>query len=169
MSRCSRKGNGPVHCPVGVGEELVEVRLEALGVDQRQPRRIVEESEMADLVSDRPALGRSRLLPTLVGEGGHQGVEVLVLRSEIDAQLGQRRGHRSIMAGVLEDGRYDVIVVDADEEGSGVRLELAVASGPHKGEVVTLQAEGLDNDPLDLLATPGTLTVTGGEPRVSFD
>ena len=73
------------------------------------------------------------------------------------------------MAGVLDDGRYEVIVVDAEEDGGSVRLELAITSGPHKGELVILQAQGLGTDPLDLLATPATLTVTDGEPAVSFD
>ena len=72
---------------------------------------------------------------------------------------------------MLDDGSYDVLVVDA-AEGSGagvVGLELTVLDGPHKGEVVKVSATGIDRDPLDLLGIPGTLVVTAGEPRVHLE
>ena len=63
--------------------------------------------------------------------------------------------------GVLPDGRYDVIVVDATE----TRLELALLGGEHKGEVIALRTPGVEvEDPLALLGVPGTLTVEGGVP-----
>ena len=68
---------------------------------------------------------------------------------------------------MLVDGSYDVVVVDASEgatEGD-LTVELAVLGGPHKGEMVTITARGLDRDPLDLLASPGTLVVAAGAPR----
>jgi hypothetical protein len=75
---------------------------------------------------------------------------------------------------VLEDGSYDVIVVDVtDDGGKGadrvVALELAVLAGSHKGEVVTVHAAGLRGDELDLLGIPGTLTVLDGEPSVQLE
>lgn len=80
---------------------------------------------------------------------------------------------------MLADGTYDVLVVDAqavddeavdDEAAEGaVSLDLTILAGEHKGEVVTVRATGLDADPLDLLAVPGTLVVAGGEPRVALE
>jgi hypothetical protein len=70
---------------------------------------------------------------------------------------------------VLEDGVYDGIVVDAALDGDGVRLELTVLAGPHKGEVLVVRAAGLAGDPLDRLGMPVTLTVADGAPRVAFD
>jgi hypothetical protein len=75
---------------------------------------------------------------------------------------------------MLDDGTYDAIVVDA-EPGSvegAVRLELAIAGGPHKGELVAV--DGTDpslrsSDPLDLLAIPATIVVTDGVPVVTLE
>lgn len=74
-------------------------------------------------------------------------------------------------ASMLEDGSYDVVVVDAAEgvDPGDVGLELAVLAGPHKGEVVKITATGLGRDPLDLLGLPGTLVVAGGVPRVGLE
>lgn len=85
--------------------------------------------------------------------------------------------------GPLADGTYDVIVVDADPVdgapgdgapgdvgGAGaVSLDLAVLAGPAKGEIVSVRATGLDDDPVLLLGIPGTLTVEGGVPRVRLE
>lgn len=70
---------------------------------------------------------------------------------------------------------YDGIVVDAeaslDECGApgGLRLDVAILAGPHKGEVVSVRTAGGRGDPLDLLADPVTLTVVDGSPRITFD
>jgi len=70
----------------------------------------------------------------------------------------------------LEDGTYDVMVVDAQERDDGViALELAVSSGPHRGDVVALTATNLRRSWMDLLAAPGTLVVSDGEPRFTVD
>lgn len=80
--------------------------------------------------------------------------------------------------GPLADGTYDVIVVDAtDVDTAGgapgapaaVSLDLAVLAGPAKGEIVSVRAVGLDDDPVLLLGIPGTLTVEGGVPRVQLE
>lgn len=72
---------------------------------------------------------------------------------------------------MLEDGTYDVFVVDAEAIGPGhaLRLDLTVLSGAHKGEVVSMTATGLAIDELDALGMPGTLTVTGGEPSIAIE
>jgi hypothetical protein len=70
------------------------------------------------------------------------------------------------LARVLDDGTYDAVVVDAEEDGDAVRVELTIVAGAHKGEVVAVRATGLRRDPLDLLALPATVTVAGGRPHV---
>lgn len=72
---------------------------------------------------------------------------------------------------VLEDGTYDVVVVDAEdgEAAGSVRLDLAVLAGPHKGELVTVTATGFGRDPLDVLAAPGTLVVADGAPSIDLE
>jgi hypothetical protein len=70
----------------------------------------------------------------------------------------------------LEDGTYDVIVVDAVARDDGtIAIDVAVSSGSHRGDVVTLHASGLDRDCVDLLAMPATLVVRDGEPRLTLD
>ena len=69
---------------------------------------------------------------------------------------------------MLEDGAYDTVVVDARGENGTVVLELAIAAGAHRGEVVTVRSRALLADPLSLLGLPATLTVAGGEPRVEI-
>lgn len=73
---------------------------------------------------------------------------------------------------MLEDGTYDVLVVDAealDAPTGAIRVELTILAGPEKGEVFSLTAVGLGRDPLDLLAEPGTVTVTDGTPRLVLE
>jgi hypothetical protein len=74
---------------------------------------------------------------------------------------------------VLEDGTYSAIVIAADddgEEGSGaVRVELAVTSGPHKGDVIAVRGRFPGIAALDLLAEPATVTVRDGRPGVTLD
>lgn len=77
--------------------------------------------------------------------------------------------------GLLADGTYDVIVVDADEVASGpdepsaVSLDLTILAGEAKGEIVSVRAVGLPGDPLLLLGVPGTLTVADGVPSVQLE
>jgi len=77
---------------------------------------------------------------------------------------------RVFSVSLLADGTYEVMVVDADARPDGtLALELAVSSGAHRGEVVTINARGLGRDWAELLATPATLTVRAGEPHLTFD
>jgi cell division protein FtsX len=70
----------------------------------------------------------------------------------------------------LEDGRYDVIVVEATEDPDDVmRLDVAISSGPHRGEVISITAVHLGRSWIDALAAPATLTVEEGRPVLSFD
>lgn len=72
----------------------------------------------------------------------------------------------------LDDGTYDAFIVDAKELEKDFRdrgvleLEIAITSGPRKGDVVQVRAVGLDRDALDVLGLPATLTVENGAPRV---
>jgi hypothetical protein len=71
---------------------------------------------------------------------------------------------------VLDDGTYEAIVVDAEElDGGAIGIEITIIAGEHKGEMVTVRAEGLDRDALDLLAVPATLTVADGAPSVALE
>lgn len=72
---------------------------------------------------------------------------------------------------MLEDGTYEAIVISAEPgaEAGWVVLELAVAAGPHKGELVTITAKGLSRDPLDLLAVPATIVVSAGTPSLTLE
>jgi hypothetical protein len=76
------------------------------------------------------------------------------------------------MGAVLGDGTYDAIVVDVTEGDDGsVAVELAIAAGEHRGDVVRVvdRRPDLGAAPLDLLGLPATLTVEGGEPSVTFE
>jgi hypothetical protein len=71
---------------------------------------------------------------------------------------------------VLDDGVYDVIVVDAETTGpDGLRLDLTILAGEHKGEMVSMRAQGLGTDELDCLGMPATLTVADGAPSIVLD
>lgn len=70
---------------------------------------------------------------------------------------------------LIADGRYDVMVIDARESDDGLHLELAISSGEHRGDVVSIVSTTLPRSWLDLLGTPATLVVDQGEPRVEFD
>lgn len=69
---------------------------------------------------------------------------------------------------MLDDGTYDAIVVDAERIDDGVRLELTVTAGAHKGEVVAVRARTLTMDPIDALGIPARIVVTNKEPRVEL-
>ena len=69
----------------------------------------------------------------------------------------------------LEDGMYDVVVLEAREDDNAtLHLQLAVSSGAHRGEVVHVTAKGLQRSWIDVLALPATLEVRDGEPTVRF-
>jgi hypothetical protein len=72
---------------------------------------------------------------------------------------------------MLPDGDYDVFVVDAEADGTtgALRLDLTILAGDRKGEMVSMHATGLGADELEVLGTPGTLTVRGGEPRLALE
>ena len=77
---------------------------------------------------------------------------------------------------MLEDGTYDVLVVDADEASDldgaapgAIRVDLTVLGGPHKGELIAVTATGLGRDALDLLAVPGTVVVADGQPHLTLE
>lgn len=70
----------------------------------------------------------------------------------------------------LADGTYEAMVVDAvDLDDDALRLDVTLLDAHHRGELVTVRATGLGLDAIALLATPCTLVVTGGNPRVVLD
>ena len=74
---------------------------------------------------------------------------------------------------VLEDGTYSAIIVEADNFEGGdpgaVRVEAAVTTGPHKGDMVALVGRFPGTAALALLAEPVTITVRNGQPGVTLD
>jgi hypothetical protein len=71
---------------------------------------------------------------------------------------------------VLPDGRYEVLIVDAHADDDGtVHLEVTVTTGPAKGDVVAIKGRFPGRDELDLLAAPGVLVVSDGQPTVTLD
>src|SRR3954468_6153783 len=70
---------------------------------------------------------------------------------------------------VLADGNYDAIVVDAEEDEHGVRMELTITAGAQKGEVVAVRSDAGTFDPLDILGIPARLVVVDGAPRVELE
>ena len=106
----------------------------------------------------------------------HRPVEVRVAEHGLGHQQAARRARSRpesrasrrprTVAAMLPDGTYDVFVVDAEagEPAGALLLELTILAGDHKGEVVSMRADGLGVDELGALGTPGTLTVEAGEP-----
>ena len=72
---------------------------------------------------------------------------------------------------MLADGTYDALVIDADagDDAGTLQLCLTITAGEHKGEVVDVQANELQYEPLDLLAMPCILVVRDGQPMIVFD
>ena len=73
---------------------------------------------------------------------------------------------------MLADGTYDAIVVDAtdvDGGNAGVRLELTIVVGPHKGDVVAVRAEHLAMTAVETLGLPARLVVTDQRPEVVLE
>jgi hypothetical protein len=77
---------------------------------------------------------------------------------------------------VLADGAYDAIVVDATDldatdvaGGAGVRLELTIVAGPHKGDLVAVRADHLAMTAVETLGLPARLVVTNQRPEVMLE
>ena len=73
---------------------------------------------------------------------------------------------------MLEDGTYDVFIVDASDDEHDddvVHVTLTVLSGAHKSEVIALHARGLQHGSVELLGLPGTLVVRDGVPRLDVE
>lgn len=73
---------------------------------------------------------------------------------------------------MLEDGTYDVFIVDANEDDDDVdvvHVTLTILDGAHKSDVIVLHARGLGRDSIDLFGLPGTLVVRDGTPHLDLD
>ena len=67
----------------------------------------------------------------------------------------------------IEDGSYDVVVIEALEVGDeSLLIELVITSGAHRGDVIRVHAR-LDIAWTELLGAPATLTVSDGKPHIS--
>lgn len=86
--------------------------------------------------------------------------------------------HAEALGGVgpLPDGTYDVFIIDTEYvPGRGnpatgaLQLDLTVIGGEFKGEVLTLSSAELAGEAIDLIGTPATMTITGGQPHLTFD
>ena len=76
------------------------------------------------------------------------------------------------MSNVLDDGTYEAIAFDADNDGDTVTVELTIIAGDHKGEVLSIRGDASAlgvGDALDLLGVPATVIVTDGRPQVEFE
>lgn len=71
---------------------------------------------------------------------------------------------------LLDDGTYDVVVIDArEDEHDVVHLDVTVVSGTEKGNVVHLSGLRGKRGAVDLLGLPATLHVVDGESRLRFE
>jgi hypothetical protein len=70
---------------------------------------------------------------------------------------------------MLSDGSYDAIVVDAERDERGIRLELTITTGEHKGEIVAVRATRLTMDPVSVLGIPARIVVTNNTPTVELE
>jgi hypothetical protein len=73
---------------------------------------------------------------------------------------------------MLEDGAYDVFIVDANEDDDDVdvvHVTLTILEGAHKSDVIVLHARGLRRDSIELFGLPGTLVVRDGVPHLALD
>ncbi|MCK4177885.1 hypothetical protein ACFFRE_10320 [Aciditerrimonas ferrireducens] len=71
----------------------------------------------------------------------------------------------------LPDGRYEALVLEADNQPQGWRLAVVLTQGPLAGTVVDLPPlpDPPAVDPLSLLGQPGILSVQGGSLRFTPD
>ena len=71
-------------------QQFPAMRLERVRVGHRQRRRRIEVGQVADLVGDRPTRARCGRQPLLGRQPGDDGVEGVLLASEIDGQIASR-------------------------------------------------------------------------------
>ena len=70
---------------------------------------------------------------------------------------------------VIDDGEYEVVVTDVSRDDDAmVVIELAIATGALKGDVVRLR-NPMDEEPIDWLGLPGQLRVEDGVPLFRLD
>jgi hypothetical protein len=68
----------------------------------------------------------------------------------------------------IDDGSYDVVVIEALEVGDGsLLLEVVITAGAHRGDVLRVHARSPDIAWTDWIGAPATLTVSDGTPQIS--
>jgi hypothetical protein len=107
----------------------------------------------------------------VLGPPGHHGGHDHARHHESQQYpLTSHAPNRGTLRAVIADGSYDVFIVDATElDAGGWQLELTILAGEHKGDLVTISAQGLEGAEFDLLGMPGTLVVTDGVPGFRVD
>lgn len=69
----------------------------------------------------------------------------------------------------LDDGEYDCVVTDvARDEDGVVVIDLAIATGAQKGNVIRLRS-AMNDEPIHWLGLPGTLRVVDGAPSFRLE
>ncbi len=69
----------------------------------------------------------------------------------------------------LPAGTYDIIVIEAEGNQNQMQLEVAITTGPEKGNVAVVSTVGLESADYLLLGTPAVLTVDdSGQPTISW-
>lgn len=71
---------------------------------------------------------------------------------------------------ILEPGSYDGVVVDADElDDDALSIEIALSTGPRKGDIVRVRGPRAGRDSISILGLPVTLVVTEEGVRVRIE
>ncbi|HEY3701275.1 MAG TPA: hypothetical protein VGL32_03370 [Acidimicrobiales bacterium] len=61
-----------------------------------------------------------------------------------------------------------IVDIDVDEQQQ-VRIDVVLTAGSHRGDVVSLRASSMKQDPLGLLGLPAHLVVKDGTPGLKMD
>ena len=69
----------------------------------------------------------------------------------------------------MPDGTYEVQVVDAEDRDDGsLNVQVAVTTGPRKGETTWIENTTLELSSFQVLGLLGTLNVEGGVPTLDL-
>jgi uncharacterized protein YcnI len=88
------------------------------------------------------------------------------------ARDGRQRGTSRVfrLVDALPDGTYDVMIVDVEiDEEQHARIDVVLTAGSHRGEVASLRASSMGQDPVGLMGLPARLEVKDGTPRLKMD
>lgn len=70
----------------------------------------------------------------------------------------------------LEDGVYDVFVIDAlHHEGRVTSVTVTITAGVQRGAIVDIGVTGWEISDIEVMGLPGTLTVDRGAPHLQLE